>query len=99
MIPSSRGSPGSMPTSLDRKSTRLNSSHVAISYAVFCLKKKEGVVADIIEVGKVVCDKARLHGPRGLGDHQQDGGRELLPQGAREVERRQDSLPKPDFRR
>src|SRR5690625_6066321 len=25
---------------LDRKSTRLNSSHVAISYAVFCLKKK-----------------------------------------------------------
>src|SRR6266508_5535021 len=28
-----------LPTS-DRKSTRLNSSHVAISYAVFCLKKK-----------------------------------------------------------
>src|SRR5690625_6782274 len=25
----------------DRKSTRLNSSHVAISYAVFCLKKKK----------------------------------------------------------
>src|SRR5439155_24038356 len=31
-------SPGREP--LDRKSTRLNSSHVAISYAVFCLKKK-----------------------------------------------------------
>src|SRR5690625_7012427 len=29
---------------LDRKSTRLNSSHVAISYAVFCLKKKKKVV-------------------------------------------------------
>src|SRR5437870_13477994 len=28
---------------LDRKSTRLNSSHVAISYAVFCLKKKKKV--------------------------------------------------------
>src|SRR5437660_7609981 len=28
---------------LDRKSTRLNSSHVAISYAVFCLKKKNGL--------------------------------------------------------
>src|SRR5690606_17030341 len=28
------------PQSLDRKSTRLNSSHVKISYAVFCLKKK-----------------------------------------------------------
>src|SRR5207253_9583626 len=29
------------PTLTDRKSTRLNSSHVAISYAVFCLKKKK----------------------------------------------------------
>src|SRR5690554_7277868 len=29
------------PTQEDRKSTRLNSSHVRISYAVFCLKKKK----------------------------------------------------------
>src|SRR5690625_5560284 len=29
----------------DRKSTRLNSSHVAISYAVFCLKKKNDTEA------------------------------------------------------
>src|SRR5437870_6064574 len=29
-----------LPAQQDRKSTRLNSSHVAISYAVFCLKKK-----------------------------------------------------------
>src|SRR5205807_4050533 len=29
-----------LATSLDRKSTRLNSSHLVISYAVFCLKKK-----------------------------------------------------------
>src|SRR5699024_11924350 len=28
-------------TTVDRKSTRLNSSHVSISYAVFCLKKKK----------------------------------------------------------
>ena len=28
-------------TFTDRKSTRLNSSHVSISYAVFCLKKKK----------------------------------------------------------
>src|SRR5438132_7911812 len=28
-------------TNLDRKSTRLNSSHTVISYAVFCLKKKK----------------------------------------------------------
>src|SRR5207253_6437584 len=32
---------GLPPTVPDRKSTRLNSSHVAISYAVFCLKKKK----------------------------------------------------------
>src|SRR5207342_3746298 len=30
----------------DRKSTRLNSSHVKISYAVFCLKKKKNQQAD-----------------------------------------------------
>src|SRR5690242_21945377 len=32
--------PGAFPN-LDRKSTRLNSSHMSISYAVFCLKKKK----------------------------------------------------------
>src|SRR5699024_11604797 len=31
---------GNLKQSEDRKSTRLNSSHVSISYAVFCLKKK-----------------------------------------------------------
>src|SRR2546430_3263133 len=31
-----------MPARADRKSTRLNSSHSQISYAVFCLKKKKG---------------------------------------------------------
>src|SRR5690606_42101075 len=34
-------SDGDMNVWLDRKSTRLNSSHVKISYAVFCLKKKK----------------------------------------------------------
>src|SRR2546430_2462700 len=34
-------SPRSHPVSVDRKSTRLNSSHSQISYAVFCLKKKK----------------------------------------------------------
>src|SRR5207302_7273056 len=33
--------PASSDTDGDRKSTRLNSSHVKISYAVFCLKKKK----------------------------------------------------------
>src|SRR5690349_23247140 len=34
----------------DRKSTRLNSSHVEISYAVFCLKKKKKKVTIIIRM-------------------------------------------------
>src|SRR2546426_7674105 len=33
--------PGGLQERLDRKSTRLNSSHLVISYAVFCLKKKK----------------------------------------------------------
>src|SRR5689334_3596628 len=41
------------PSSTDRKSTRLNSSHSSISYAVFCLKKKS------IGLTQVVVDEAR----------------------------------------
>src|SRR5204862_7139000 len=39
--PASPRPPSCTPPRLDRKSTRLNSSHVEISYAVFCLKKKK----------------------------------------------------------
>src|SRR3712207_8876560 len=35
---------GGHPAGLDRKSTRLNSSHANISYAVFCLKKKKQII-------------------------------------------------------
>src|SRR2546427_4624678 len=53
-----RGVPGALPGARhdgadelqDRKSTRLNSSHSQISYAVFCLKKKKETDS--------VCDKA-----------------------------------------
>src|SRR5205807_6785995 len=34
---------------LDRKSTRLNSSHLVISYAVFCLKKKKKIIKEYRE--------------------------------------------------
>src|SRR5699024_11723076 len=34
-------------SNVDRKSTRLNSSHVSISYAVFCLKKKNNKIVNI----------------------------------------------------
>src|SRR5699024_12194334 len=37
-------SPGDIDHLGDRKSTRLNSSHVSISYAVFCLKRENGLI-------------------------------------------------------
>src|SRR4051794_41528681 len=40
------GGPGGVALPTDRKSTRLNSSHPSISYAVFCLKKKKNKVID-----------------------------------------------------
>src|SRR5437899_9579249 len=41
-------------TNIDRKSTRLNSSHLGISYAVFCLKKKKK-----INNRYIICNQAR----------------------------------------
>src|SRR2546430_12221995 len=40
---------------LDRKSTRLNSSHSQISYAVFCLKKKKKNNTDVILHNNTQC--------------------------------------------
>src|SRR2546428_8432841 len=37
----------------DRKSTRLNSSHDQISYAVFCLKKKKTTISDGVPTSRV----------------------------------------------
>src|SRR5256885_8325844 len=45
---------------LDRKSTRLNSSHLVISYAVFCLKKKN-VLQHIVD-SRINRNMLRLHG-------------------------------------
>src|SRR5260221_8965206 len=42
------------PRSRDRKSTRLNSSHTVISYAVFCLKKKKEQVDKSIPLPDVM---------------------------------------------
>src|SRR5207249_7184646 len=57
-------SPATTRGSSDRKSTRLNSSHVSISYAVFCLKKKiqpyieaERKKRDEIETGTSYCSR------------------------------------------
>src|SRR3712207_7574178 len=46
---------GSLSLEEDRKSTRLNSSHANISYAVFCLKKKRY---------KIKCSKTRVNRDR-----------------------------------
>src|SRR5690349_23760911 len=48
----------------DRKSTRLNSSHVEISYAVFCLKKKKQNHYKLSQIRKqlhVIHNLSRLH--------------------------------------
>src|SRR2546426_7728240 len=46
---------------LDRKSTRLNSSHLVISYAVFCLKKKKNIRDDL---QLVRCEQQRRRSSR-----------------------------------
>src|SRR6266568_4263513 len=46
------GPRGRLPCSRDRKSTRLNSSHSSISYAVFCLKKKNHKIKTISFIKK-----------------------------------------------
>src|SRR5689334_24574096 len=40
---------------LDRKSTRLNSSHSSISYAVFCLKKKKRQPSSLVTFHIICC--------------------------------------------
>src|SRR5690606_40856105 len=45
--------------SLDRKSTRLNSSHVKTSYAVFCSKKK--TLADVAKTDSATPAETKLH--------------------------------------
>src|SRR3712207_8066022 len=42
--------PGGQGPRIDRKSTRLNSSHANISYAVFCLKKKKKTYKQITQI-------------------------------------------------
>src|SRR5436190_10627402 len=58
---------GHFQTPLDRKSTRLNSSHTVISYAVFCLKKKIHIT---VNFGR--CDRVgdiRAYGCDDVTDH------------------------------
>src|SRR5260221_5090553 len=54
--------------SIDRKSTRLNSSHTVISYAVFCLKKKNEA-----NLSKLYTSIHMIHGSREIIHEQPDG--------------------------
>src|SRR2546426_7263478 len=46
---------------LDRKSTRLNSSHLVISYAVFCLKKKKQAPPRSTHSIQLICERFARH--------------------------------------
>src|SRR3712207_7826952 len=48
-------------TPADRKSTRLNSSHANISYAVFCLKKKKKKLTPSSEMRETAVEKVIMH--------------------------------------
>src|SRR2546426_1747154 len=48
--------PGDAGGDADRKSTRLNSSHLVISYAVFCLKKKKTNINYRLRFGAASCE-------------------------------------------
>src|SRR6266571_3943518 len=45
----------------DRKSTRLNSSHMSISYAVFCLKKKKIDADRILQAAAMIDESTNIH--------------------------------------
>src|SRR2546426_9189868 len=55
----------------DRKSTRLNSSHLVISYAVFCLKKKKHTIVTLVKMplpsdsSRSSSSRANTHSPSG----------------------------------
>src|SRR2546427_5866466 len=61
--PASRPWNSCFPTPIDRKSTRLNSSHSQISYAVFCLKKKKNTIKEDSRKNDVYRDKRTVHAP------------------------------------
>src|SRR6202166_4894804 len=69
--------------SLDRKSTRLNSSHHFISYAVFCLKKKKKTHRDttdhILRSPECTRDSTRVHFCGGTSTLQQSVKHACLP--------------------
>src|SRR5256884_5292600 len=76
------------PGRLDRKSTRLNSSHGYMSYAVFCFRKKEigqdeGIARITLTAGGGVAGAAGLEGVGVDGDDGMAGGAQGIDEEAR----------------
>src|SRR2546430_9336987 len=74
LLASSQGAASTSRSQIDRKSTRLNSSHSQISYAVFCLKKKKKVsilVAGRFHPDSIYTEPLRLQGLMYTADSQQ----------------------------
>src|ERR1039457_7152823 len=67
-----------MWTAIDRKSTRLNSSHLVISYAVFCLKKKK--ITEVSNDENPVLIRLKQHVKPGLTVSEEEGPDALAPQ-------------------
>src|SRR5260221_7474683 len=66
----------SLHAMVDRKSTRLNSSHTVISYAVFCLKKKNQPIPTPAAVTQpVICLVQAAHSTPGAGLRSAHGAR------------------------
>src|SRR5256885_11124179 len=61
--------PSSRTMRRDRKSTRLNSSHLVISYAVFCLKKKNQERRERLHRQKHQPDRSAIDSPPGSLDN------------------------------
>src|SRR5262245_64630216 len=66
--PTSSGSSATTRSTADRKSTRLNSSHLGISYAVFCLKKKKKNKHNYAKTYKVKTRNLQRHTTKLLHD-------------------------------
>src|SRR5208283_4153891 len=78
-----RGRAMSPSSAQDRKSTRLNSSHLTISYAVFCLKKKKRRRAFLVRKiarSKIPCQEQVFNGDR--------AGRKIFPRSGWTLRRR-----------
>src|SRR6266571_4359328 len=75
-----RSDPGRMQPRRDRKSTRLNSSHMSISYAVFCLKKKKTTLPQAqketpLQLVKRTINLSPCRSPRGREESRSEPGR------------------------